>query len=488
MIVGMLLRYLFLLCSGTIADEFITVYLMSSFNKIETRATMGLAGIFSLRMLGLFMLLPVFSIYASTQYEDASPFLIGLAIGVYGLGQAIFQIPFGLLSDRVGRKPLIYFGLVLFALGGLVAAMADTIYGVIFGRAVQGSGAIAAVTMACLADLTRDENRAQAMAVVGMSIGLSFMLAMILGPVFASWFGLPGIFWITSLLALFGLAICYFWIPSASARPCNAESLPVLAQIKEVIKDPQLQRLNVGVFILHLVLTASFVVLPLVLMDQAGLEAAKHWQVYLPVIGLSFFAMIPLILVAEKYRKIKPVFVSAIFIMCIGLFMLVFEHRSLMGVAIALFVFFFAFNLLEALLPSLVSKIAPAGSKGTAMGIYSSGQFLGAFLGGVSGGALYGWIGPEAVFMVTALLAMVWMYFAQSMAPPKFLHNLMVELDVDIVSKHFNGSHEGALKAILAIEGVEDAVVIDNQSIVHLKVNKDILDAQQLDKFVLVKQ
>ena len=459
-----------------------------SFSKSETRATLGLAGIFSLRMLGLFMLLPVFSIYASAQYEHATPLLIGVAIGIYGLGQAIFQIPFGLISDRVGRKPLIYFGLFLFAVGGAVAALADTIYGVILGRAVQGSGAIAAVTMAFLADLTRDENRTKAMAVVGMSIGLSFMLAMILGPVFASWLGLPGVFWITSLLALSGFAICYFWIPSAETLPCNAESLPVIAQIKEVIKDPQLQRLNVGVFILHLVLTASFVVLPPVLMDYAGLEGADHWQLYLPVIGLSFFAMIPLILLAEKQRKIKPVFVLAIFIMCIGLLMLVFDYQSLKGVARALFVFFFAFNLLEALLPSLVSKVAPAGSKGTAMGIYSSGQFLGAFLGGVSGGALYGWIGPGAVFVVTACLVVIWLYLAQSMEAPKFLHNLMIELDEGIINLSFNGSHVGALQAILAIEGVEDAVVIDEQNIVHLKVNKDVLNVQQLEKFMLVKQ
>ncbi|MBL4606621.1 MAG: MFS transporter [Pseudomonadales bacterium] len=456
-----------------------------SFSPQEKQATGALAGIYSLRMLGLFMLLPVFSLYAGDEYKQVTPFLIGLAVGVYGLTQALFQIPYGLLSDRVGRKPLIYFGLALFAMGGVVAALSESIYGVIAGRALQGSGAIAAVTTALLSDLTQEENRTKAMAVIGMSIGLSFMLAMMVAPSLVGWVGLGGLFWITAILAVGGMWVSYSFVPTPQSFNRNKEALPVLGQLRGVFFSKALIPLNLSIFLLHFILTACFVVLPLILNQYSGLESSEHGHIYLLTIGLSFLAMLPLMIFAEKMARIKEVFLLAVVIMFIGLLLLALYHRDLDSIVLALFLFFFSFNLLEALLPSLVSRVAPAGQKGSAMGVYSSGQFLGAFLGGILGGGLSGSLGYSSVFIALLLLVLVWFYVIWTMDAPILLQGKVLRLWPEGgAPKPQRGS--ALLEDLLGIDGVEEAVVLEDEGVAYLKVDKRTLDVAQLEKLSLV--
>ncbi|HEB98276.1 MAG TPA: MFS transporter, partial [Thiotrichales bacterium] len=352
----------------------------------ERRAAGALAGIYSLRMLGLFLILPVFSLYGD-RLEGATPALIGLAIGAYGITQALLQIPFGLLSDRIGRKPVIAGGLLLFALGSVVAANSHDIWGMILGRALQGSGAIAAAVMALAADLTREEHRTKAMAIIGISIGMSFSLALVAGPVVDHWIGLHGIFWLTAVLALAGIGILFLLVPNPERSSVHRDAEPVPAQFRRVLTDGQLLRLDFGILSLHSILTASFVALPLILRDHLGVPSNHHWWVYLPVMALSVVGMVPLVIQAEGKRRMKPVFVLSVVLVGIAELWLALWHDSLASVALALFVLYVGFNVLEATLPSLISKMAPPDSKGTAMGFYSSSQFLGAFIGGAGGGA-----------------------------------------------------------------------------------------------------
>lgn len=386
-------------------------------SKGELRAAFSLGGIFSLRMLGLFMILPVFSLYAG-ELSGNTPLLTGLAIGAYGLTQALFQIPFGMLSDKIGRKAIIIFGLLIFAGGSVVAASSTSIYGVIAGRALQGTGAIAAVLMALLADLTREKQRTKAMAILGMSIGSAFILAMLLGPVLNAWIGVPGIFWLTAGLALSGIVITIFIVPNPIESRFHASAEPVPAMFGRVMRDGQLLRLDFGIFTLHMLITSSFIVLPLVLRDTVGFEPAKHWQLYLPVLLLSVAAMIPFIILAEKKGLMKEIFLGAIVILALSELGLTLFHQNLFTIALLLFFFFTAFNLLEAMLPSLVSRMTTAEIKGTALGVYSSSQFLGAFIGGGVGGWMLGAFGAAGVFASCAVMALLWSIVAAGMRRP----------------------------------------------------------------------
>lgn len=440
----------------------------------ERRAVSGLAGLYALRMLGLFMVLPVFSIY-SADLEGATPALIGMAIGGYGLTQALLQIPFGFLSDKVGRKTVIVAGLLLFILGSIVAAMSTTIEGVIIGRCLQGSGAIASSIMALLSDLTREQMRMRAMAAVGMSIGISFSVAMVLGPIVSQPFGLSGLFWFTALLASIGVLVIWKWVPTPKLYTSHRDTNVQKGDIKTILKNPELLRLDLGILVLHLILTATFVVIPLRLRDL-GFLPESHWIVYLPVMIVAFIAMVPFILVAEKKRKMKPIFLLAISLIALSQLLMGLISASGSVILIALlFLFFMAFNLLEASLPSLISKLSPAGQKGTAMGVYSSCQFMGAFLGGLLGGYLYGEQGIDAVLLMSGALALLWLAVAFSMKAPKQMTGKVVplmELGQDYTDE--------LSKKLLAIAGVEEVVIVADEKAAYLKVDKDAFDEQAL--------
>ncbi len=447
----------------------------------EKRAAIALAGVFSLRMLGLFMILPVFSLYAQ-HLKGVTPTRIGLAIGAYGLTQAIFQIPFGMLSDRLGRRPIIAMGLLIFAFGSAVAAMSTSIAGVILGRALQGAGAIAAVVMALAADLSREEHRTKIMAVLGVSIGISFAVALVLGPILNGWIGVPGIFWLTAIMALGGVVVVYSVVPQPVSSHLHRDAEPVPALFRRVLADSQLLRLNFGIMALHMILTASFVALPLALRDEAGLPSPHHWYVYLPVMVLSVVAMVPFIVIAERQRRMKQVFLGAIVVLGFSEFGLAWFHGELIGIVLMLFLFYTAFNLLEANLPSLISKVAPLESKGTAMGVYSSSQFLGAFLGGVSGGWLYGVYGFRGVFLFCAMVAAVWFFVATSMKSPRYLSSYLLNVG------QVNEDEARELSARLTqVRGVAEATVVAEEGVAYLKVDQKALDEQALREFSAAK-
>jgi predicted MFS family arabinose efflux permease/copper chaperone CopZ len=450
----------------------------STMSEQEKRASIGLAGIFSMRMLGLFMILPVMSLYAGN-LKGVTPLLLGLAISAYGLTQALLQIPFGLMSDRFGRKKIITLGLLLFVAGSIVAALSTTIYGIILGRALQGSGAVAAAVMALAADLTLEQNRTKIMATIGISIGISFGIAMVIGPLLASVVGLQGIFWFTAVLAIIGIIILHKVVPQPASLSVHKDAEPIPALIGKVLKDRQLLRLDIGIFCLHLVMTAMFVVLPIVLRGKLGIAAEDHWMVYLPVLALSVLAMVPFIILAEKKRKMKAVFVGAVLTLsmaCLGLYQL---SGNLWGMLAALFIFFTAFNLLEATLPSLISKIAFAGGKGTAMGVYSSSQFFGAFCGGIAGGLIWGAYGLSEVFLFCAIILLLWFVVALSMKPPRHTSSLLKHLDAQTAAQV-----KEITDKLLAVKGVLDVVISVDDSTAYLKVDNELLDHQALDAIV----
>jgi MFS family permease len=445
--------------------------------SIEKRVAMSLSAIFASRMLGLFMVLPVFAIYAE-ELDGFSPTLAGLAIGIYGLTQAIFQIPMGMLSDRIGRKPVIIGGLVIFAIGSVVAAMADSITGVIIGRALQGSGAIASAIMALAADLTREEHRIKVMASIGMSIGLSFALALVFGPMLHGWFGVEGIFWITAFLALGGILVAKFLVPTPVITRFHRDAEVEISWFRQAFSDPQLLRLDTGIFILHFILVSMFVVMPGVLRDQLGFELENHWQLYLPVLFFAVLTMVPFIIIAEKKRKIKQVLIGAIFILAISQLGLPLFTDSLVGFAIMLWLFFSAFNLLEASMPSLVAKMAPAAHKGTAMGAYSTSQFLGVFLGGLAGGVMSEFYGISGVAMFNVSLLVVWFALAITMKKPLFHTSYL--LNVGEVTEE---DAKNMIKDLLEVTGVVDATVIAEEGVAYLKIDKQQINMDELHQF-----
>jgi predicted MFS family arabinose efflux permease len=365
----------------------------------------ALAAIYSTRLLGLFLILPVFSLYAQT-LEGYTPQLMGFALGVYGLTQACLQLPFGIASDRLGRKRVIAFGLIIFAMGSVVAALAHSIYGVILGRALQGAGAVSAAVTATVADLTRESHRTKAMAVIGITVGASFLVSIPLGSALNAMIGVPGIFWLTAGLALAGLAILWLAVPHVG--PGRGRAQPVRAQLLAVVRDGRLLRLNIGIFALHAALTAIFVVLPQTLVQYAGLPQNEHAALYLPLIVASAIPLFPVISWGQRRGKEGQVFAGSVLLLCVALVALSLAHTSLVALSAGLLVFLMAFNILEASLPALISIIAPPQAKGMAIGVYSTFQFLGAFIGGAAGGWLYHHYSVGAVFAGAAAIAGLW--------------------------------------------------------------------------------
>ena len=392
-------------------------------NALERRSTFALSSIFALRMLGLFMIIPVFSV-AGQSYQGATPALIGLAVGVYGLTQAILQIPFSLLADRFSRKPLVVLGLLLFALGGAVAAMSESIYGVIIGRAIAGGGAVSAVVMALLADITREEQRSKAMAVMGMSIGVSFMVAFSLGPWLTSLVGISGLFWVTTIMGIAAISMLLL-VPKVTRHHRNYQQ-GYVTQLKQVLKMGDLNRLHISVFALHLLLTAMFIYMPSQLIEFADIPLSRHGLVYLPLLVISLFFAFPSIILAEKYRKMRGIFLTAIGGIVLGLLVLIFGFESKYILLLGLALFFIAFNVMEALLPSWLSKSAPIQSKATAMGVNASSQFLGAFFGGMIGGQLLILNNTSMGWGILTAIAVVWLLISFGLVQPRYLSSLVI--------------------------------------------------------------
>ena len=378
----------------------------------ERRAGMSLAAIFALRMLGLFLILPVFAAHAEQIPGGDDLMLVGLAIGAYGLTQAFLQIAYGAASDRFGRKPVIVFGLVLFVVGSVVAAIADDIWMIIVGRVVQGAGAISAAVTALAADLTRDQHRTKIMAMIGSSIGLVFALSMVVAPLLYAVIGMSGIFWLTAVLAVGAIGVLLKVVPEAPPVP------RATGRIVDVLRDGQLMRLNFGVFALHLIQTTMWVLVPSALVASGGLPVPEHWKVYLPAVLLSFVVMVPAVILAERHDKMKPVFNAAIALLVIVQFGLWLFGDALIPLALLLTLFFIAFNVLEATQPSWISRIAAPGAKGTALGVYNTLQSLGLFLGGALGVWLGQTFGTGVVSLFCVMLGLAWLALSTSMNPP----------------------------------------------------------------------
>lgn len=435
----------------------------------ELRSTLSLASIFAFRMLGLFMILPIFAI-AAKSYSYATPSLIGFALGAYGLSQALLQIPFGMLSDRVGRKPILITGLTLFALGSFIGGLANSLYGLIIARVVQGSGAIGSTIMATLADLTKIENRTKAMAAIGLTVGISLSLALVCGPLFYHRIGLSGIFLLTAVLAVIGIAIVVFVIPTPPQNPYYQPPKSFLPELFTTLQNKDLLRLNYGIFIAHAILTALFAVLPPML-QNAGLALTHQWQFYLPILAAAFFGMIPFMILAERYQLQKPVILLAISTLLLSQCGLTIWHTKLWHLTAALIAFFTAFSLLEAMLPSLISKIATSNNKGAALGIYSSSQFLGIFFGGTTAGIIQSIWQADSLFIFCAIMAASWLFIALYMCKPLDLKTKIIPL------KALKPTEAKDLSQKLnTIPGVVEVTILLEHGIAYLKVNNTIVD------------
>lgn len=445
----------------------------------ELRATLSLASIYGLRMLGMFLILPIFAIYASTLPDKPSGLMVGLALGAYGLTQALLQLPFGMASDKYGRKPMIYIGLAIFAIGSMVAALAMNIEGVIIGRAIQGAGAVSAVVTALVADLTRDEHRTKAMATIGGTIGIAFAFSLVAGPILNEWMGVPGIFFLTGILTLAAIAVVRFVVPDPVHSHYHSDASAAPAKLKDVLKNRQLLRLNYGIFALHAAQMAMFVVVPFAINQTSDMDVNQHWKIYLPVVLAAFVLMVPAIIYAEKQSKMKQVFVAAVAVMLLAQIMFAVSISYFWGIVASLTIYFIAFNLLEASLPSLISKIAPAAAKGTAMGVYNTAQSLGIFVGGAFGGYLSHVYGFASVFIFCGVMMVLWLLFASSMQAPLAVRTKMYTMNES--ADAMSTEQAGAIRTkLLELAAVVEAAVLPQERTVILKIDKsyDWDDAQ----------
>lgn len=446
---------------------------LAAFNSLERRAAASLSLVYATRMMGLFLLLPVMSILGQ-DLDGATPLLIGVALGIYGLFQAVLQIPFGFMSDRFGRKRVIYVGLAMLVAGSIVAAMADSIWGVIAGRALQGAGAISAAVMALAADLSRDDQRTKMMAIIGASIGLSFVLSIMVGPLLMNRLGLSGIFIAIAVTGVLSALLVRFAVPDQQNNTLshNRDFSASTGQIATVIKNPELLRLDIGILLLHLLITATFVCVPLGLLER-GITPESHWKVYLIACLLSLLIMVPLIGWSEKgVRRVMMISIVGLGLaeIFVGL-----TGQSWWMIVIAIGIFFGFLNVLESLLPTMVSRIAPVACRGGAMGVYSSSQFMGAFIGGVFGGWMVGSIGVTNAHLVLGLLSISWLLVIYNMKEPAKLTSYQLSLH------GLSGYNKNQLEQQLAgVGGVEEVSVIEADNVAYLKVRRKLLDEQNL--------
>ncbi len=453
-------------------------------NAAERRHVLALAGVIAARMLGLFLLLPVLALYA-TSLPGSTPLLVGLAVGVYGLTQALFQLGFGICSDRYGRKGVITVGLIIFILGSVIAALSDTLLWLIVGRAIQGAGAVSSAVLALAADLSREEQRTKVMALIGVSIGAMFLLSMVLAPLLSRYIGVTGLFWFTASLGGIALWMLHGWVPTPVRTRHHHDVAPTMDRIISVWRDRQLLRLNGGAFILHLTLTALFVVLPAALNRMGGMVLHDHWKVYLPVLLVSVVGMVPLVSRGGNAKTVMLMFRLAIGILLAGFAGLVLvamgETTRFLWLPVCMCIFFIGFNALEAMLPSLVSRIAPAVDKGTAIGLFNTWQFMGVFVGGILGGWITGQFGCAAVYLLCAFLVFIWLLAA--LISPAFPLSSSRVIRIDDAS---DDSHVASLvDRIRSIRGVQEVIVVPEEALAYLKVDDrelDVVALQQLDQ------
>ena len=441
--------------------------IISTLNSTELRSAFSLAFVYVLRMLGLFMVMPVLAVSAQT-YPDYSAFLVGLAIGGYGLTQALLQIPMGVLSDKIGRKPVIVVGLIVFALGSFVAAQAESMTWIVVGRLLQGTGAIAGAIMALAGDLSREEQRPKVMAIIGISIGFSFYLALLIGPIISNQYGLSSIFLLTGSLAVFCILLVSFVVPNASNIAPKGDTLPVAKDIKNLFSHPQLAKLNLSVLLLHMLITLLFVQLPVFLVDL-NWPLAHHWQVYSIVLLASVVGLVVVMGLMGKYQSM--LMQACVFGLALVFGLMAFDHQSIIYLLVLVSLFFTCFNYLEANFPALVSNIAPAGKKGSAMGIYASCQFLGAFIGGLLSATLSEWLGISSVFVLAAILCVLWCYIIRGLSATTRLKRYTINVQTQTASQAFQQLSE--------LEGVVDVTVVPNEQVVYLKTDSKHFDLKQ---------
>lgn len=438
----------------------------------EWRASTSLAGVYALRMLGMFLVLPVLALYAAEMGGSKADG--GLAIAAYGLTQALLQLPLGIASDRFGRKKIIYLGLLVFAAGSLIAAMADNITWLIIGRAIQGAGAVSAAVTALLADLTREEVRTRAMASVGLTIGLTFAVSMVLSPLLSRYIGVSGLFALTGILSLAAIGVVAFITPNPVQSKTREDADTQPSRISEVLANGQLMRLNFGILALQSVMMAIFASLPHAL-EQLNMPRTSQWQIYLPAVLLGLILMIPAIIVGETRNKLKAVFVSGIVLILLALCGLLAGIHSLLAIGIALVVYFIGFNILEASLPSIVSKIAPGNLKGTAMGVYNTAQSLGVFIGGAAGGRLYEHLGFGGVFAFGTVLTGLWLVVAATAKPPAAIKNLMLP-----VPAHWQNATSKLTAQLRQLQGISAIDFSADGQTLYLKVPQKGFDEESI--------
>ncbi|MFV1467521.1 MULTISPECIES: MFS transporter [Idiomarina] len=446
-------------------------------NKTEKKAALALASVFGIRMLGLFLIMPVLAVYAQ-EYPDYSPLWVGIALGAYGLTQALLQIPLGMLSDRLGRKPVIVGGLLVFVAGSVVAAQADTLFGVSVGRALQGLGAIAAAILALAADLSRDEQRPKVMATIGMCIGLAFAVSLVAGPLLGDVIGLSGLFWFTAASGVLGIFVLLLSVPKVVTTSARRESLPVLSELGDLLKHKQLWCLNSGIFVLHAILTAWFVTLPTQL-QNAGFESQTHAWFYLPTLAASILFMVPMIIHSSRNNNSVQWLRFSIVTLIVSLLIIGVAGQSGWLLVAALVIFFTGFNFIEASLPSLLTRIAPAGSKGSASGIYSTGQFLGAFVGGVAGGWVLQNYQISGVVVFCLILLVCWLLISLVMVNPAGVTSVSLSLPGLSEDKATKLSER-----LLTVAGVTEARWVEEDQATYLKVDKKHYDEKAVNQLL----
>jgi MFS family permease len=441
-------------------------------SQTEGRAIASLSLILAFRMLGLFMIFPIFALYTD-QFTHTTPTLIGVALGIYGLTQALLQLPLSMLSDRIGRKPIITMGLLVFAIGSIIAALSHNIYLLILGRALQGAGAIGSTINAFVADLTKLEHRTKAMAILGLTIGVSFTLAMVLGPLLNNWIQLSGIFWLTALFACLGIVILHWGVPTPK-HFINYQPQLFKASLKQLLQQGELVRFNIGILLLHAILTGSFVVIPILLQSRI----TNQWAFYLPILTVSFIIIAPIILLAERKNLVKETLITGIVAIIVAELLLYHYHDGKFHIIMAMVAFFAGFTLLEAILPSLISKLAPSDMKGSAMGIFSSFQFFGIFIGGWLAGFFNSHFGYHSVFMFCAGLAGLWLAIVLTMKQ-------LPQLKTELLRLHGSLDERNArifCEKLYQVPGVLEASISINDGIAYLKVDNKILNQETLKK------